>query len=331
MRAVEYVLHRASQTSSGYNLRTSCRTSVTINLDDSQGNHLGNPPVPNDRLVNIPFTLLLDVCKHYCFHTYFEFGSAIFRLVLGIPQGGSLSDPLSKVYCVYCEHLWRSSIFDSTKFDSFTGVIRPCDLSEHGRLLITTYTHCVLDRTDHTPLVCGFFRRYADDCRSVCYYNASDSRGKLVAAALIQSYTKDCYIKPCTLEDEERGSSFHFLQGFFQFDTGGCDVSYVHKNADSLLAKKGRALRTLQHFWSYGQSNRSLRLATVCGKLCEIRHFCTDPARTVASVLSLCLEFKFLQYPASLVRSALFRQSARSDAPVWRQLANCVHKFYQCI
>jgi hypothetical protein len=331
MRAVDFVLQQASHSSSGYRLRSSCRSSVTLNLDSDEGHHIGLPPVPNERLVSLPFALLVDVCSHYCFHTYFEFGSMIFRLALGIPQGGSLSDPLSKIYCIYCEHAWRSSIFDSTKFDAHTGMIRPCDLSDHGRRTLSAIAHIPLLPSDTTPLVCGFFRRYADDCRATSYFNASDPRGVIMADALITSYKTDCYIKPCELEDEERGSSFHFLQGFFQFSSGGCDASYVHKNAPFLLGETQGELRTIQHYWSYGQSNRALRLATLCGKFCEIRHFCSDATRTIAAVLSLCLELKSLQYPVSVVRDALFRQTARTSDAAWTYLSRHIRAIYRTI
>jgi hypothetical protein len=255
----------------------------------------------------------------------------IFRLALGIPQGGSLSDPLSKIYCIYCEHAWHSSIFDSTKFDLHSGLIRPCDLSDHGRRRLGAIACTTLLPTDRTPLACGFFRRYADDCRSSIYVNTDDPRGVRVAGALITSYTTDCYIKPCELEDEERGSSFHFLQGFFQFGPQGCDVSYIHKNAPFLLGESAGALRTIQHYWSYGQSNRALRLATWCGKLCEIRHVCSDGVRTIGAVLSLCVELKSLQYPLSVVRDGLYRQVLRSTDPVWMLLCRHICAIYSTI
>ena len=152
-----------------------------------------------------------------------------------------------------------------------------------------------------------------------------------VAHALITSHSSDCYIKPCELEDEERGSSFHFLQGSFAFSSRGCDVSYVHKNAPFLLGDSPHALRTIQHFWSYGQSNRALRLATLCGKFCEIRHFCSDSARTAAAVLSLCVELKSLEYPVSVIRDALFRQISRSADSVWNHLSAHIHTIYGAI
>lgn len=210
-------------------------------------------------------------------------------------------------------------------------MVRPCDLSDHGRSRLGAIAHLQLLSTDVTPLVCGFFRRYADDCRSASFYNADDPRGVVLADALITSYKTDCYIKPCELEDEERGSSFHFLQGFFQFGPHGCDTSYVHKNAPFLLGESHSALRTIQHYWSYGQSNRALRLATLCGKFCEIRHFCSDDTRTIAAVLSLCLELKSLQYPVSVIRDALFRQSVRVPDLAWVHLSRHIHAIYRTI
>jgi len=109
------------------------------------------------------------------------------------------------------------------------------------------------------------------------------------------------------------------------------DVSYVHKNAPFLLGESRSALLTIQHFWSYGQSNRALRLATLCGKFCEVRHFCSDDARTTAAVLSLCLELKSLQYPISIIRDALFRQTMCVDDPTWMHLSRRIRTIYQTI
>jgi hypothetical protein len=53
------------------------------------------------------------------------------------------------------------------------------------------------------------------------------------------------------------------------------------------------------------------RLATLCGTFCEIRHFCSDGARTIAAALFLCIELELLQCPLSVIRDALFRQTMK--------------------
>jgi hypothetical protein len=242
-----------------------------------------------------------------------------------------MSDPLSKIYCVYCEHLWRDSMFDSTRFNSRSGLVRMCDLTDSGFVAIAALVTAPLDRHSTTPLLCVFYRRYADDSRSVAYYDARSPTAALVAKALSSLYKTDCYIKPCVLEDEEEGASFLFLQGHFSFGARGCSSSYVHKNGASLLAGAPRTFRTLQHFWSYGQSNRALRLATVCGKLCEVRCFCSDLYSRLGAILSLCVEFKSLEFPVSVIASALHRQFSTTSDVFWSRLASVIHRIYRLL
>jgi hypothetical protein len=69
----------------------------------------------------------------------------------------------------------------------------------------------------------------------------------------------------------------------------------------------------------------------LCGKFCEISHFCSDSTRTIAAVLSLCLELKSLQYPYSVVRDALYRQTSRTSDSVWLRLASRLQSIYKAI
>ena len=154
----------------------------------------------------------------------------------------------------------------------------------------------------------------------MCYYGTNSPCGAAFASALIEHYKQHCYIEPCKLEDEDRGPGFNFLQGCFVFSNAGCGISYLHKNSESLLAGKPRKLRTLQHFWSYGQSNRSLRLATVCGKLNEIDHFSSTTLNAFRALLSISVEFHYLGYPLSLLRDFIFRMETRVKDSKWKHL-----------
>lgn len=233
-----------------------------------------------------------------------------------------MSDPLSKIYCIYCEYQWKRSLFDSTSLDLNRGLLRISDLSSDGYRALSDLADCDLSQSGNTPLVCCFLRCYADDCRCICYYGTDSPYGSAVASALVEHYKRHCYIEPCKLEDEDRGCGFDFLHGCFSFDSTGCHVSYLHKNADSLLAGEPRKFRTLQHFWYYGQPNRSLRLATVCGKLNEIDHFSSTPLNAFRAILSICVEFHHLRYPLSLLRDATYRMETRTRDSKW------LHLFY---
>jgi hypothetical protein len=242
-----------------------------------------------------------------------------------------MSDPLSKIYCVYCEHKWRDSIFDHARFSPHSGLVSLRDFSDSGFAAIAGLVSVPLARSSTAPLLCVYYRRYADDSRSIAHFDADSPVARLVAVALNELYKRQCYIKPCELEDEEEGSSFFFLQGRFFFDSRGCHSQYIHKNGASLLARLPRTLRTLQHYWSYGQSNRALRLATVCGKLCEVRHFSSDRVAVVGAVLSLLTEFRSLEFPLSLLTGAFHRQFALTNDRIWADLAESVPRLYSLL
>jgi hypothetical protein len=95
MRAIAWVFDSASALSSRYNLCSSSRRHVTINLRDPTGHRIGIS-YGGEGVLTIEFPMLLGICEYYCFQTYFLFADTFFRLQLGVPQGGSLSDPLSK-------------------------------------------------------------------------------------------------------------------------------------------------------------------------------------------------------------------------------------------
>jgi hypothetical protein len=312
IRAVESTLERALDNRTRYGLRRTRRSSITLFLDDRSASHFGAPVQSTERAVCIPFDVLLAVCHHYCFHTHFEFGGTYHKLTLGIPQGGAMSDPLSKIYCVYCEHQWINSIFDHTKFNANSGVVTARALTDDGYRTLSLLVPTPLDRNSDEPLACPFIRRYADDCRCCVFYNADQPGGRESAAAFIDMYKRDCYIRPCQLEDEERGSSFAFLQGDFLFGEFGCSYVYVHKNGPS-LATGTRRFRSLQHYTSYGQNNRTLRFSTLCGKLVEAERFSSSPWSLVRTVIALYSEFFSLSYPRSLLQSALHNRVRMKD------------------
>lgn len=195
-------------------------------------------------------------------------------------------------------------------------------MSDAGFSALSQLVPFTLDRHSTEPLTCLFIRRYADDCRCCAYYDADSPRGRASASALISMYKSRCYIRPCQLEDEERGSSFAFLQGSFHFGNSGCSFVYNHKNGPS-LATGTRKFRTLQHFSSYGQCNRSLRFSTICGKLVEADKFSSTPWSLVSTVLALCVEFLSLSYPRTLILRAIQRRAIRTDCQrrdTWRCL-----------
>jgi hypothetical protein len=322
IRAVEFTLERALETRTRYRLRRSRRASITLYLDDRTASHFGAPVQSTERAVCIPFDILIAVCRHYCFHTHFEFGGTYHRLTLGIPQGGAMSDPLSKIYCVFCEHQWINSIFDHTKFSTNDGVLSARSMTDDGFRALSLLVPFPLDRNSDEPLTCPFIRRYADDCRCCAFYNVDLPGGRESAAAFIDMYKRDCYIRPCRLEDEERGSSFAFLQGTFEFGESGCSFAYVHKNGPSLETGT-RKFRSLQHYTSYGQCNRTLRFSTVCGKLVEAEKFSSTPWFLVRTVLALYSEFLFLSYPRGLLLRALHKRARlpdRQHPDAWRCL-----------
>ena len=317
MKAVHWALDKATHVTQHYNLRRSTRRSVTINLLDPLGHRIGKS-YDGEHVVTIPHAMLVEVAEHYCFNTFFLIAGKLLQLQLGVPQGGSLSDPLSKIFCTYCENMWLSSLFDNTRFQS-SGAVRPCDMTERGLELFSAATGESLDPLDDNPLAYAVLARYADDCRPVAVFDAASPVCEAAAGAFIDSYRKDCYADPCELSDESRGVSFHFMQGFYTF-LPKCTSTYVARNAVSLLSTGRRKLRSMQSFYSYGQAPSTLRFATLMGKLAEIEAVCSDPARVASATLLLIVELVHLDYPFRIVCDALYRKYNKTSDPIWKAL-----------
>ena len=314
MRAVAWLLDQASSISSVYNLRSTTRRFVTINLRDPSGHRIG-VSYQGEGIHTVSFAILTDICSHYCFDTFFLFCDVFFQLQLGVPQGGSLSDPLSKTFCIFCEHQWLSSLFDLQRF-SCSGAICSSNMTPAGRSYFASACGFPLLADDDSPLAFVVLKRYADDCRAVVCYSKCSPSGAAVASAFIDAYRSDCYVRPCSLDDEERGGSFHFMQGYYTFSPY-CTVAYVVKNALPLLSTSRRRLRALQHFTSYGQQPSRLRYATVMGKFTEIDAISSDVPQLLRAIFLQCVELALLGFPMSVIRRAMRTKHRRTGSTVW--------------
>ena len=319
--AVEYALSKSLSVSRRYNLRTATRQHITINLRDGCGHRIGRS-YQGEGIITISFVMIMTVCRHYCFKTHFYFACVYFLLVLGVPQGGSLSDPMSKIFCMYCEYMWLSSLFDFSKISGH-GEIRSCDMTPTGRATFSRHIGFALDPADDTVLSVAVFKRYADDCRLIMAYDPSVPSGAAVSAALISLYKTGCYKDPCTLDDEERGISFPFMQGFYVFSPE-CRVFYTVKNALPIITTRTRRIRALQHFRSYAQDPATLRFACLMGKLAEIDAVASDDESLTMAVALFSLEWHLLSFPIKLVRKALFKKAANTGDTKWVEIAAVV-------
>ena len=319
IRAVEWALATAIATSTRYNLRSECRQAVTINLRDSDGCYIGSS-YDGEAVITISFRMILTVCNHYCFQTFFLFATVFFLLQLGVPQGGSMSDPLSKIFCMYCEHNWLSSIFDFSKVSN-RGLIRACDMTPHGLRSFSDLLGFQLDPTDDTVLASSIIKRYADDSRSMVFFRRDQPLGPRVANAFITLYKSFCYEKPCTLDDEERGTAYDFMQGYYDF-LHGCRTTYTVKNALPLLRDRKRKIRSLQHFDSYSRDPDTLRYACVMGKLAEVDAISSDYPALCSALTLVALEWHSLGYPTKLIRNALYTKFTKTKERKWLSVAH---------
>ena len=181
---------------------------------------------------------------------------------------------------------------------------------------VYTHTGIRLDPQDDTILCCAVLRRYADDCRFIMSFNRDSDKGRRTASFFIDLYRTQCYAKPCVLDDEERGESFHFMQGIYRF-LPACNTVYFVKNAVTLLTFGRGQLRTLQHYYSYGPNPHQLRLATIMGKLTEIDCMCSTELAMFCTLSLLVLELVSLSYPKSIIRKCLHRKHSRSSDRFW--------------
>ena len=312
MKAVLWALDASlSYISRRYNLRSKTRRYVTLHLTDPDRHHIGMNYFGEDT-VKISFDDIISVCQHYLFHSHFVMSEVYFLLVLGIPQGGSMSVPLSQVYMIYCEYMFHSSLYDYTRVSS-SGVIRYGDLTEHGVLTLVPPT--LRDISPDCIVLRVVFKRYADDCRVVVL--SDRNRFGCITDRYINAYKHDCYIKPCELEDEHETPSFPFLQGQFHFHRTHCDALYVAKNFPSYYTHGTARLRNIQHYLSYCASPPKLRYAAVQGKFSEVEGFSSSDSARLLGVFTLLPDLVRAQYPTNIICRALHARHQRTNNRVW--------------
>ena len=183
--AQSMLLDQASSISSVYNLRSTTRRFVTINIRDPSGHRIG-VSYQGEGIHTVSFAIITDVCRHYCFDNLFLVCVVFFQLQLGVPQGGSLSDLLSKTFCIFCEHQWLLSLFDLQRF-SCSGAIRSSDMTPAGRSYFASACGLPLLANDDSPLAFVVLKRYADDCCDVVCYSKRSPSGVAVANTFINA------------------------------------------------------------------------------------------------------------------------------------------------
>jgi hypothetical protein len=111
LKALAYVLDRAAASVvRRYNLRRNIRNFVTIHLSDTTRHGIGISYY-GESSVTMSFEQIVDVCTYYIKNTYFLMSGVLIQLLLGIPQGGPLSGPLSQIFTVHCEYNMHNSLY----------------------------------------------------------------------------------------------------------------------------------------------------------------------------------------------------------------------------
>jgi site-specific DNA-cytosine methylase len=291
---------------------------ILLHRLDDDAHRVGHVGYNDDALRVVTFDHITSVCEHYVTNTFFRFALTTSQLLLGIPQGGSLSVELCFIFCMYCEDCWLASLFD---FQSLTpdGIVR-----RHALLPSTVVTLEALGVTlpsdPSTPILALALTRYFDDCRLVVYVADYPSHPRLhgVGKWIIDCYRRDCYIKPCELEDEAYGTSFSFLQGTYVFTDTECFCLYMAKNIASFSSLGVLKYHSMQHYQSFCQDRDGMRLAVLLGKLYEINAFSYPELNIGLGILSVAPDLVLLGYPFALVKKALGIMSTRTKSAVWR-------------
>ena len=324
LTAIEWTLaHTLLACKRRYNLRSDIRRYITLHLTDPNRHGIGTK-YSGESCVTISFEHAMQVCNHYIFHTHFYMSGVLILLLLGIPQGGPLSGPLSHIFTVYCEYLFHCSLYDYTRV-SHAGIIRLNDLTDLGiRTLFPDGSS--VTQLGESIVMHVMFKRYADDCRAVILHtpNMNDA-----VAKYLHAYKHTCYSKPCELEDEGDQPSFDFLQGMFVFTPTACIARYESKNFTHFASTGRPRFRSMQHYHSYCTSPSNMRYSTVAGKLSEIDSFSSSDVCRAAGVLSLIPDLVHLMYPPSLLSKALYVRTQHTANPVWAIMAPFAHRYMQ--
>jgi hypothetical protein len=298
---------------------------VLLHRLDDDAHRIGSVNYNAEAWRIVTFEHITSGCAHYVKNTYFRFAGVTFRLLLGIPQGGSLSVELCFIFCLYCEDQWLASIFDYNLLTP-DGVVRRHALLPHTVAAMSSLSTEALPSDPLAPVLALAITRYFDDCRLVVYtYQSSlDPRLNPLGRWIVDSYRNDCYVDPCELEDEAYGTVFSFLQGSYVFTDHGCCCLYMAKNTESFTTLGILRFYSMQHYLSFSQDRERMRLAVLLGKCCEVGAFSHPPLNVGLGVLSILPDLAHLGYPFALVKKAFKIMSRRTGNMIWSAIVPLV-------
>ena len=316
------ITHHLDKVCKKYQRRS--RPVVLLHRLDDDAHRVGSVNYNADAWRVVTFEHITSGCTHYVQNTYFRFAGVTLRLLLGIPQGGSLSVELCFIFCLYCEDQWLASIFDYNLLTP-DGVVRRHALLPHTVTAMSALSTEALPSDPLAPVLALALTRYFDDCRLVVYtYRSLNPLLIPLGRWIVDSYRKDCYVDPCELEDEAYGTVFSFLQGSYIFTDRGCCCLYMAKNTESFTTLRTLRFYSMQHYLSFSQDRDRMRLAVLLGKCCEIDAFSHPSLNVGLGILSILPDLAHLGYPFWLVRKALGIMSRRTDNEIWSEIVPLV-------
>jgi site-specific DNA-cytosine methylase len=275
--SVAYVLWKSSRKRRGKS------DWVSICKQDRHANRVGRAYAGG--FLRITFQRIFAFVQYDILCSFFILGQHILLFKKGVPQGNTGSPLYAFCFCIYQEDMFFASIYD-------------------GRLL--TNSNFTFGNNHSTPPASN--KRYFDDCRLVVQYRKSDPLTKATARRYIDRYAAECYHPSVKIIPEPAGKRFKFLQGTFSFHpTFSC--YYEGKNWEHWALTGKLKTRLIQHYFSYCESYKRQRFATLVGKFHEIRRFSYPESNVWRGILSIIPDLVFAQYPLTIIVGALRRMN----------------------
>ena len=275
--AISYMLWKASRKRRGKS------DWVSVFKQDRHANRVGR--AYTDGALRITFRQIFEFAKYDIQNSFFILGLHVLLFKKGVPQGNTGSPLYAFCFCMYQEDMFFASIYD-------------------GRLL-TNSTFSFGD-SHNTPAASN--KRYFDDCRLVVQYRKDAPATKVNAKQYIEQYASGCYHPSVKIIPEPAGKQTKFLQGTFSFyPTFSC--YYEGKNWEHWVLTGRLKTRLIQHYFSYCESYKRQRFATLVGKFHEIQRFSYPESNVWRGILSIIPDLVFAQYPLTSIVGALRRMN----------------------
>lgn len=255
---------------------------ISVPLRGRHGTEIGRSH-HTQRFATFTLDELMEIVKFDLDNAIFTLGEITLKQNVGIPMGSPMSPVLATIMCSYCEAKFKETMrqkYGDTNANSVHGI------------------------------------RYVDDALYLAGYDSKSAFDKSIAKSLVQEWIDKAYHKNLVLEVDPERNFVHMLESVINTTTDTLQMTFWHKNAESIRYQNKQKLLKYQHFHSF--ASYSVKRGVLISTLMRMRVASSNDDCMLLAVPTFVKELYLLDYPLSIVKSAVQAVARKRDSQFWR-------------